>query len=208
MLWIALTAHLSAPVPTNLKDWFGASDVPTFLEDRGTGLWWVGIKITVRPDGVVQNCGVETTSRIRDLDRLTCQVALARAKFIPARQSDGSPVYGVYRTSVKWVIADAPFDTSKLSNPDLELSVQGLPSGVKSPSIARVMFAVDEKGQMSSCIAEPTKTYENAENIPELVSVACEQLGEAFKPVPAKDSSGGLVPSVQDATVKFSVGKP
>lgn len=207
MLWVALAAQISAPVPTNLDEWFNYNDVPAFLEQQGTGLWWVGIRLTVRPDSAVQNCEVEKSSRIRDLDRLTCEIATRRARFVAAHQADGSRAFGVYRTSVKWLIADAPFDTSKLSNPDLELTVQNLPPGVKSPSIARVMFAVDASGQMGPCVAEPTKTYEKAENNPELVSIACQQLEEAYRPVPAKDRSGSAVPSIQDATVKFTSGR-
>jgi hypothetical protein len=118
---------------------------------------------------------------------------------------DGSAGFGVYRTTINWVIADAPWDTSKVSNPDLELTVNALPARLKSPSLVRAMFSVDQQGHPSSCVAEPAPSLEHAENDPALVPVACEQLMKSYTAVPAKDETGKLVPSIQDALVRFSI---
>jgi hypothetical protein len=209
MLWIgvAVTALLAAPVPANMKKWFYPDDVPVYLIERSPGLWWVGIRMTVRPDGSILGCDVERKSGIPELDDLTCSLASHRAKFLPAHWSDGSPAFGVYRTSISWAVSDAPFDTSKLSNPDLDVFVQSLPGSIKSPALVRVMFAVDQVGNMSSCQAEPTPAFEKTENNPVLAPVACDQLIKSYKAVPANDAAGKAIGSVQDALVRFASGR-
>ena len=74
-----------------------------------------------------------------------------------------------------------PATTSHVSNAVLNLSVQALPSGIKSPAAVRVMFAVDQKGAISSCTPEPTQPFELINNNPALVSVACAQLAEKLQ---------------------------
>lgn len=207
MLWIALAAaaQLSAPVPTNLGKWFSYEDVPSYLLEKESGLWLVGVRINVASDGTVQNCAAEKSSGVADLDKLTCAIVLRRAKFSPARSIDGSVSSGVYRDSVQWSVGDAAADRLSISNPDLDIFVQSLPSKEKSPTLVRVMFAVDETGSKSSCMAEPSPAFEKTSNNPALVSVACEQVMNGYNATPAKDGSGKAVASVQDALVRFSV---
>jgi hypothetical protein len=197
MLWMALAAQLSAPVPTNLGNWFSNDDFPGYLVEEQPGVWLVGVRVRVGPDGAVQGCDVESTSGVERLDALTCKTVRQRAKFRPAVSANGSPAAGVYRTYVGWDVTRAPATTSHVSNAMLNLTVQNLPSGVPSPAAVRVMFAVDQQGDISSCSSEPTQAFELVNNVPALVSVACEQLAKTYKPTPAG-------PSVQDAIVRFS----
>jgi hypothetical protein len=197
MLWIALAASLSAPVPTNLGNWFSNDDFPGYLVEQQPGIWLVGVAAMVGPDGAVANCSVESSSGVARLDQFTCKTVKERARFRPAVSVSGSPAVGVYRTYVGWDVTRAPATTSHVSNAVLNLSVQSLPNGIKSPAAVRVMFAVDQKGRISSCAAEPTQPFELVDNNPALVSVACEQLTRTYQPKPAS-------PSVQDAVVRFS----
>lgn len=205
MFWIALAAQLSAPQPTNRTNWFSADDVPRYLMEQGTGVWQVGIRVNVAPDGKIEDCEVEKSDGVPDLNKLTCEIVIVRAKFRPAHLADGSPAYGVYRTSVKWAVSDEPSDISKITSPDLDVTVAALPRGVKSPSLVRVMFAVDATGKASSCIAEPWPDFDKSENNPALVPVACEQILQHYTATPAKDAAGRPVASVQDALVRFSI---
>jgi hypothetical protein len=206
MFWLALAAaaQMSAPIPTNQKNWFSPNDIPRDLIIKGNGLWQVGVELTVGPDGILRGCNISSTAGLAELDALTCELLRRRAKFLPAHSSDGTPAYGVYRTSIRWVLADQPWDTSKVSNPDMDLSVQKLPAGLSSPVLVRVMFGVDAQGHLSSCMAEPGPTLEHVNNDATLVSVACEQLMQAFNPAPAKDLTGAPLASIQDAEVRFS----
>jgi len=203
MLWIALAAQLSAPVPTNLADWFVYDDFPAYLIDREPGVWAVGVRVTVGSDGRIQRCEVESSSGEARLDELTCRKVRESATFRPAMSAGGSAAPGVYRTYIAWDVTQAPTPTSRVSNADLNLSVASLPSGIASPAAVRVMFAVDQQGRMTSCAAEPTQPFEQVAKDPALVAVACDQLMASYKPVPAKDSTGNPIPSVQDAIVRF-----
>jgi len=199
MWWIALAAQLSAPTPINIGNWFNDGDFPGYLVEQQPGVWLVGVGVRVRPDGAVQDCTVESTSGVARLDQLTCKIVEQRAKFRPASFAEGSAAPGVYRTYVGWDVTKAPATTSHVSNADLNLTVQSLPAGIPSPTAVRLVFTVDQRGQISSCASEATQPFERVENNPALVSVACDELVKGYKPNPA-------VPSVQDAIVRFAVG--
>jgi TonB family protein len=205
MLWIALAAQLSAPVPTNLTEWFVYDDFPAYLINRDPGVWAVGVRVTVGPDGAVQRCEVESSSGETRLDELTCRKIRESATFRPAISQGGSAAPGVYRTYVAWDVTKAPAATSRVTNADLNLSVASLPSGIASPAAVRVMFAVGQQGRMTSCASEPTQPFEQIANDAALVAVACDQLMASYKPIPAKDSTGNPIPSIQDAIVRFSL---
>lgn len=207
MLWISLAVAVSAPLPTNLHDWFSSKDVPAYVMQRGPGIWTVGVRVIVEPSGTIQGCAIESSSGIPDLDSLTCHLIVDRAKFGAARV-DGSTIVGIYRTSVQWALANPFWDTSKASNADIDVFVQSLPPGVHSPALIRTMFAVDVLGRISSCTVEPGPALEQIDNSSALASVACDQLTRTYRAIPAKDSSGSAIPSVQDAQVRFSVNRP
>src|SRR4051794_26363158 len=110
MFWIALTAQLSAAVPQHHDRWFSGNDVPSYLSRQKNDVFLqVPVRVTVRPDGKLQDCGVEVSSGIPELDRLTCQLLRGRARFEPA-QMDGVPSFGVHRMVVRWAVADSPSD--------------------------------------------------------------------------------------------------
>ncbi len=203
MFWIALAAQIAAPVPGDGTLWFRPDDTPVDLLIKGTGLWQTSVRLTVTPEGTLQSCDIEKSSGIRDLDNWTCKLLLRRAKFQAAR-IDGAPTFGVFRTSIIWAVADAPWDTSKMAIPDIEVSVRQLPAGLASPTYVRVMFVVDEAGAKSSCTAEDLKTPDRKTNHPALVPVACEQVLKLLNAAPVTDRTGKRVVSVQNARVRFS----
>jgi hypothetical protein len=211
MLWIALAAaaQISAPVPTNLREWFSARDVPDYLGRTGGGTWKVGVRLVVGSDAALRVCYVQNSSGIADLDKLTCSLIEKRARFQPARWSDGSAVVGVFSTAVTWSVMtpfEGPpqFNLPKGSEADLDVSINQLPAGAKSPSLVRVMFAVDSTGKMLSCAAETTENFIRAENDPVLIPVACDQLLASYKPLRINDAAGRPIRTVQDALVRFS----
>ncbi len=208
MLLLALAAQIVAPVAKNPTEWFFGDDTPSYLVREGPGVWQVPIRVIVAPTGSVQGCELEGTSGIGELNKLTCKIMLRRSKFRPA-SIDGLPVFGVYRTTILWAVANAPFDTSKLSRADIQNTVEHLPQGVTSPNIVGVAFAVDSMGAKSACVSDDTRRalYKRMENHPALVAVACEQIMKNFKAVPALDPVGNRVPSVQNALVEFSTPK-
>jgi TonB family protein len=147
-------------------------------------------RVTVTPEGRVQDCTIETTSGVPELDKLTCERVMQRARFRPAKWPDGTPAYDVYRRSVLW----ADLAAFKYSNPvDVEIKVSRMPKGVRAP----VNLAVDANGRRSSCEAPDRAAH------PTLVSLACQQILANYPAIPARNEAGVKVPSIQNATVSF-----
>jgi hypothetical protein len=205
MHWIAFVAatQLSPPPPIDLRALFSADDMPGDYMPAESDRT-VGIRVTVKPDGRVQDCTTEYTSGIDRLDVLTCKLVKRRAKYAPAPLQAGIPSFAVYRTSIRWVVTGFANPASAPNLADLTLTVNQLPDGLKAPTGIGVKFDVDESGHASSCSAEE-KPGQTRPFDPALVSLACDQFLRAYKPVPAKDENGRPVPSVQDAMVGFVI---
>ena len=180
-------------MPIGPPNWFKADDYPMQFVEAGVSAE-IKFRITVRPDGGLQGCAIEESGGNKDFDKYTCALTLSRAKFAPARSADGTPIIGVHRARVTWMMDDRkPTKTTG----DLELTVAKLPSGLDSPTFIGVAIAVDSAGRPSECAS--TKAEQNAA----LVRVACAELVRTYRAIPARLPSGELVPSVQTASVKF-----
>jgi hypothetical protein len=205
MFWIALAAQISMPLPDKggLLNIFTHRDVPMSLVAEGE---WrsVGVRVTVTPEAKILQCETEATSGIAKLDAYTCAIIIKRAKLHPAIWSDGSATYGIIRTAVIYSV--------NYSNPppapgDIELTVNQLPKGIKSPANAYVMFAVDEAGRPSHCAEEDRVWRPLAGKAPQLIAIACEQVAKSWHAKPAQDASGRPVQSIQNALVKFTADR-
>lgn len=203
MFWIALAAQVTAPIAERPAALFTVEDMPEYLLRAGPGVWQVPVRISVAPDGKVRGCDVEASSGIADLNRLTCRILSRRARFQPAR-INGVPTVGVYRTSILWTVADAPWDTSKALRADIEVTLKRLPAGLESPTFVKVSFLVDAVGKKSSCVAGDVEGSERLNHHPALVPVACEQIISGYRATPAVDETGRPALSVQNALVRFS----
>ncbi len=107
MIWVALAAQLSAPVPIDFLKWWSPDDMPAYHQINGVTRW-LTYRVTVKPDGSIQACDVEISSSDRYLDSLSCNIIKKRAKLAPAKWTDGSPVQGVFRGGVTWAVGDDP----------------------------------------------------------------------------------------------------
>ena len=205
MFWLALAAQLSMPNMDQGPVWtlFSSDDLPMDIVTDGESRS-VNVRLEVKPDGAIQNCRAELSSGITKLDAYTCAIILRRARFHPATGLDGLPAYGVVRTTVTWAVNATPLNLSA----DLELTVTGLPKGVKDPAFVNLMFAVDEAGRPSSCAMEVPRAPTHQKLTSELIQVACSQLLKNYVAIPATDIAGRTVRSVQDATVRISTDRP
>jgi hypothetical protein len=194
MLSLALAAQLSAPLPNNPVNWFTPNDMPVAVQ-RGGISRGVITRAVVRPDGSLQACEVEVGSGLPQLDQVTCQLISRRGRFRPARWIDGSPSYGVHRMPVIWAM-EPPAPSFPA---DIELTVQQMPRGVRSPATVIVAFAADATGRPLACTLDKAEWRTTTETHPALAKAACDALTESFKARPARDPSGTAVRSVQTA---------
>lgn len=191
MFWLSVASLFSAPAPVGFYPWFSHDDVPTSVRSKG-GHYSVLFRTVVGPNGVLQGCEIERSSPDNALDAFTCSLVVKRAKLKPARWVDGSPVVGVFRSTVVW---QAREDSMKRPS-DLVLSVDRLPKGVRSPAYISVKFAADDKGKPVACGAG-----DQADNLA-MVELACGEFVKRFAAIPPKNASGTPVRSVQNGTVR------
>jgi len=215
ILWIALAAQLSLPLPANgplsdVRAVFSTDDFPVYVIQEGVSRI-VLTRTTVRPDGSIQSCVAERPSGDAKLDAYTCGLILKRARFLPARWIDGSPAYGVIRLPISWLVGDPALseeDTLRAVPPDLELSVNRLPKGAHKIATVSLEVAADENGHVVSCAENPEKPprgIDHSPHFPELVPIACEQVTKTLSLHPPLDASGKPVRSVQRASATFKV---
>jgi TonB family protein len=209
MIWI-LAAQLSLPLAlgvrySDVRAVFSADDYPAYLQQAGRS-GTVFTRTTVRPDASIQNCTAEWSSGDPGLDAYTCAIIVKRAKFAPAKWTDGTPVYGVIRVPVSWVIGPrSEEDMLRATVPDLELSVNHLPKGARSIAAVSLEIAADENGRPVTCVEWAPPKNARARDFPELVPVACQQVMAALTVIPPVDAFAKPVRSVQSVLVNFKI---
>ncbi len=63
-------------------------------------------RLEIAADGRVTNCTITGSSGHSQLDAATCALVGRRAKFQPARGSEGEPVAGIYTSAIDWQLPD------------------------------------------------------------------------------------------------------
>ena len=85
----------------NLQTLFSSDDYPSDAvrnEDQGT----VGVSLAIGTDGRVSNCNVTSSSGSRSLDTATCRILRSRARFTPAKGSNGQNMPDTTSTRITW----------------------------------------------------------------------------------------------------------
>jgi protein TonB len=89
----------------NLASYVSDEDYPGTAvrnEEQGTTRFRLG----VGPDGKVTDCTVTGSSGSSALDSATCRLMKSRARFAPARDSDGRQVPDSVTSAIRWVLPD------------------------------------------------------------------------------------------------------
>lgn len=95
--------------------WFSQDDYPAEAR-RANQQGIVSISLTVDPTGKAVTCEVTLTSGFPSLDAVTCDVAMRRSRFTPARNALGQAVSATYDVpNVRWELdsGDHPLDVSR-----------------------------------------------------------------------------------------------
>src|SRR5260221_1735982 len=211
MFWIALAAQLSAPLPIgprfpDVRALFTADDYPRYLQLEGKSAV-VYTRTTVRPDGSTEGCLPEISSGDKKLDAYTCALIVKRARFEPARWTDGTPAYGVIRVPVSYRIVDSPMTDADLAQfivPDIDLAVNRLPKGGGAIVSLTLEIAMDAEGRTVACHEQRASIMHNKKQFPELVAIACQKATAEFTGVPPVDAAGKPARSIQTVGVRFS----
>jgi protein TonB len=88
----------------DLRTLFSNDDYPASALAAGAG-GTAQAELTIGPDGRVTGCNLVRSTGNGALDSATCNILRRRAKFIPARDSNGNPTSDTIRTpSITWVV--------------------------------------------------------------------------------------------------------
>jgi TonB family protein len=192
-----LASSVIAATPATPQPWFNfAEDYPMkAFENRWEGV--TAFELLIAPDGQVARCTVTKSSGHELFDARTCLIAQKRARFNPARGSNGQPVYGVYRSEAVWALPEHKVNGT--AGPDLEINLNKLPAGTTEPAAVKLAYAVDPEGKTSECTVMPTSLRQPQV----LVDIGCKELlnREAGKPVIGL--SGQPVSAVKSGAVRF-----
>src|SRR5690349_11168781 len=88
------------PTPIDLPSWFSWEDYPVDARKAGKE-GSVHFKVDVDVAGRPTACKVVKSSGTPSLDQTTCQIVMAKAKFIPAKVN-GNAVASSYENSTVW----------------------------------------------------------------------------------------------------------
>lgn len=85
----------------NLQGLIRPDDYPSSAlsnDEQGT----VTVSLSIGTNGRVSGCSVSSSSGSRSLDSTTCRVLTSRARFTPARDSQGNPTTGTHSQRITW----------------------------------------------------------------------------------------------------------
>lgn len=99
-----LKSAKSLPKPVGRpENWVTGGDYPTEAHSAGvTGR--VEFAVIVDSAGKPTGCKVTRSSRSAQLDSTTCSLLMQRSKFLPATDTSGKPIAGIYSDQVNWII--------------------------------------------------------------------------------------------------------
>ena len=98
------------PVPIGSPgDWVTPADYPLISRmNARSGI--TAFKLSIDEKGVPSACEILASSADAALDKATCELLSARARFTPVRDSTGKPVASTYTNRIRWVLPDSPTD--------------------------------------------------------------------------------------------------
>jgi TonB family protein len=95
----------STETPRTLTGLFTAEDYPPEALDRGEQ-GTVNVRVAVNTSGRVSACTVLQSSGSQTLDRATCKIIAARARFRPAQDTVGKAIESSATQKIVWRIAE------------------------------------------------------------------------------------------------------
>jgi len=85
------------------RNWITFGDYPPEAKAlRLEGM--TSVSLAVDEQGVPRSCEIRGSSGSSLLDRTTCALLMARARFTPARRPDGQPTRSIFNRLVKWTL--------------------------------------------------------------------------------------------------------
>lgn len=211
VLLAALALGLAAPDLIHGERVVTADDYPSRMTQALQSAM-VNMEVVVNPAGLTESCRMIGFVRgpgfaEKTPAALTCALIKRRARFEPARDADGQPVYGVYRTWISYTI-DNLTNAKSPDQVDLDVYVAGLPAGIADRARVAVAQFVAADGTPGACVAAP-RTQPLATEIlsPPLARAACKTLAGSGKLAVVTNKVGVPVATTRRLVARFIVGQ-
>ena len=155
-LMLATPEGRTAPVPAhraraNLARLISNNDYPVGALRRGAE-GRAAFRLLVAADGVPAACKIEQSSGDAELDRTSCALIMARARFEPARDKAGREVPDIVHSSITWRLANP--EPGELS-PQAYVQILRLgPGGPQCSSLVNGQVVAEASG--SDCPPAPS----------------------------------------------------
>ncbi|MBO9669720.1 MAG: energy transducer TonB [Sphingobium sp.] len=187
----------AAPQQTGPKFWLLPDDYPSDIFRNG-GQGTVGFHLYVDPNGKAYRCEVFASSGWPGLDSVTCTKALARARFIPARDDSGQQTYGRITRYQIWINPNYwARKANNIAKVEDVVKVAALPK--EKASEVDVSYIAETDGRVSSCRASDETVSKM------LADLACQELTKTGA-ASTTDPNGAKVRSVVTWKVGFTTG--
>lgn len=205
---------------TNPGSWVTNDDYPASAmreEREGT----TGFKLTIGADGLPIGCDIVAPSGHVDLDALTCQLIMQRARFTPGRNARGEAVGGTYSNRIRWQIPGDGTDSVAVAGFGLDPVQESWPRGAipddafkridpaahypaaaltaREEGVVHMELNIDSTGQVAGC-----KVNESSLSAT-LDEAACALMRSQGKFLPALDSDGKPAKGIVAATFQWSL---
>lgn len=96
---------LNAEPTGNPASWFSHDDYPVeALRRNEEGR--VMLRLKIDPRGAPRACAIVSSSGSIILDDATCDLAMRRSRFMPARGADGKAVWGSWTSGIRWQLTE------------------------------------------------------------------------------------------------------
>lgn len=208
------SAPASPPQPADSPSlWFRNDDYPVAaLREREQGT--TAFTVTVGPDGAPTACAVTASSGSATLDSATCSLMMERARFTPARASDGRPVSGGWASRFRWrlppldppsgpAVSGTPaFAQVRPGNPQSWLAEGDYPRDalrLRQQGVVGYRVAVGADGRPTACAITASSGF------PVLDQATCRLMMGRSRFFPATDESGKAVPGTWESRMRWTL---
>ncbi|HEY0411628.1 MAG TPA: energy transducer TonB [Allosphingosinicella sp.] len=106
----------------------------------------VSFRLDVDAAGAVTGCTVTASSGSARLDQATCDILTARARFAPARDTQGRPIASTWSSRFRWVLPEGAGTQHGMPGADAL-------AGVPDPGALVVRFELTRDGRVAGCSA-------------------------------------------------------
>lgn len=99
------SAEIAEPAEADLVRLFSADDYPQAAirrEEQGT----VAFKLAIDARGRVSSCTIVRSSGSAALDKASCSILSRRARFDPARDTEGQAIADTYEGRIRWELPE------------------------------------------------------------------------------------------------------